>query len=206
MIQRAIPLSLALLLAAPFPAMAQDTATETPTETVQTGEEPNPATDLNMGTEVSEGPKAGQPYIRAEHGDWALRCIKAPEGQKDPCQLYQLLNDEKGNPVAEFSMFPLANGGKAAAGATIVVPLETLLTTPLRLSVDGGPDRVYPYSFCNRAGCVARVGLTPDDVNAFKAGAKAKLSLVPAAAPDQVVKLDLSLLGFTAGYTATDAQ
>jgi invasion protein IalB len=53
-------------------------------------------------------------------------------------------------------------------------------------------------------GCVAQIGLTQGDIDAFKKGQKAVLSLRPAPAPDQVVEMDLSLKGFTAGYNVVD--
>jgi len=172
--------------------------------TAQETAETDPAADLDLGTPVQTELQVGQPYIREEHGDWALRCLKAAEGDADPCQLYQLLFDASGNSVAEISLFPLPDGGRAAAGATIVVPLETLLTQQLTLSVDGGEARRYPYTFCNAAGCVARVGFTSAELDQFKRGNAATLRMVPAAAPDEVVELTVSLTGFTAGFEAID--
>ena len=164
----------------------------------------DPATDLNMGAPVEAGPpQVGESYIREAFGDWSMRCLKAAEGAADPCQLYQLLMDADGNAVAEISMFPLPAGGEAAAGATIVAPLETLLTEQITISVDGTGARRYPFTFCNRAGCVARVGFTAAEVAQFKAGAEASMRIVPAAAPDQEVVLKISLVGFTAGYDGT---
>lgn len=183
MLNRSILLSAMIALASA--AQAQETA----------------PSDLNMGATEGEGPAIGQFYVRQTFDDWVMRCVKTEEEQ-DPCQLYQLLRDAEGNAVAEISMFPLPEGSQAAAGATIVVPLETLLTENLKISVDGGAARVYPYSFCNQAGCVARIGFTADDIAAFKAGNAGKLSMVPAAAPEETVSLDISLKGFTAGFEA----
>ena len=158
-----------------------------------------------MGAPVEGGPpQVGETYIREAFGDWSLRCLKAETGE-DPCQLYQLLKDADGNAVAEISMFPLPEGGQAAAGATIVAPLETLLTEQITISVDGTGARRYPFTFCNQAGCVARVGFTAEEVAQFKAGAEASMRIVPAAAPDQEVVLKISLVGFTAGYDGTAA-
>lgn len=203
MIKPATHLLLALLLASP--AIAQENTTEETT----TEEAPaaDPADGLSLGTPLDQAETTsvedlapGQPYIRGNSGDWSYRCLKAPEGQNDPCQLYQLLSDSEGNDVAEFSIFPLADSGRAAAGATIVAPLETLLTQQLTITVDGGGARRYPFTFCNTAGCVARVGFTQEEVNQFKRGANATLRMVPAAAPDQEVVLSVSLSGFTAGF------
>ena len=160
----------------------------------------NSASGLSMGTADGE-PQVGDTYGRSEHGDWQLRCVKTESGQ-DPCQLYQLLADGEGNSVAEFSIFNLPEGQEAVAGATVVTPLETLLTAQLRIQVDAGQTRRYPYSFCSPAGCFARVGFTAGEVDAFKAGNAGKVLIVPAAAPDQTVQLTLSLTGFTAGWTA----
>ncbi len=163
--------------------------------------------DLSMGAEVLPGLPAqadaevGQTYIVANFDKWEQRCVKAADGG-DPCQLYQLLLDAEGNSVAEISVFDLPNGGQAAAGATFVAPLETLLTANLRISVDTGKERIYPFAFCTKGGCVARLGFTADELAGFKKGVKAVLTIVPAAAPDQKVTLDLTLKGFTAGYEA----
>jgi len=183
-------------------AIAQ-TTTDTPAEEVHTDDAETPRSDgLSTGAEVAE---IGKTYKVSVHGDWELRCIKAPEGTKDPCQLYQLLEDQQGNSVAEINLFSLPDGDKLAAGATIVTPLETLLTQNVLLSVDGGKPKVYPFTFCTAIGCFSRVGFTADDVAAFKAGNAAKIVVVPAQAPDQKVELSMSLKGFTAGFTAVKA-
>jgi invasion protein IalB len=193
---------------------AQDaTPPAAPTEGEVAAPAPSPApdADLSMGTEV--GPD-GQPvaaadgvgttYSQATFDAWDQRCVRTEDGS-DPCQLYQLLKDTEGNAVAEFSMFNLPAGGQAVAGATVIVPLETLLTENLLLSVDGSKAKVYPFTFCSTIGCVARIGFTAAEVEGFKKGAKAVLTIVPAVAPDQKVTVDLSLKGFTAGFTAVSA-
>lgn len=182
-----------LLLVSGSALSAQETGAEAPAD--------DAAADLSLGTAVVGEPQIGQPFIREVSGDWAIRCIKSEEGNPDPCQLYQLLSDAEGNAVAEISMFPLPAGNRAEAGATIVVPLETLLTEQITITVDGANGRRYPFTFCNAAGCVSRVGFTSEEVAQFKRGNSANLRLVPAAAPDQEVNLTISLTGFTAGFT-----
>lgn len=187
---------------------AQDTATspaapETPASDAATG------SGLSMGTEVGPdgAPQAdgvGSSYVQANFDAWEQRCIRTEDGS-DPCQLYQLLKDAQGNAVAEFSMFNLPAGGQAIAGATVVVPLETLLTENLLVAVDGGTPKVYPFTFCSTIGCVSRIGFTSAEVEQFKKGAKAVMTIVPVVAPDQKVSVELSLKGFTAGYTAVSA-
>lgn len=179
------------------PAFAQSTDAEAPAD--DAAQEAPRADGLSLGTEEQQ---VGETYVLSEHGDWDLRCIRAPEGQQDPCQLYQLLEDQNGNSVAEINLFNLPGDDKLAAGATIVTPLETLLTQQLRMSVDSSKPKVYPFTFCTQIGCFSRVGFTDGDISAFKRGNEAKITVVPAQAPDQRVELTVSLTGFTAGFDA----
>ncbi|MGC8202479.1 invasion associated locus B family protein [Aliiroseovarius sp. PTFE2010] len=181
------------------------TAQETDVPGAQPAEEQSEgaiADGLALGEEVTDESQVGQSYIVEEHGDWTVNCVHAPEGQKDPCNLYQLLKNDAGNDVAEISLFPLPASGQAVAGATIITPLETMLTEQVVLQVDSGKAKRYPFSFCTQIGCFARVGLTAEDISAFKRGKAATLAIVPVAAPDQKVQLKISLTGFTAGYEA----
>ena len=203
-------LALALALGLGLPAMAQDAAapatTETPAPAV-TPEAPAEAPAEAAETEAEtadETPGIGEAYTEATHGDWEQRCIRTEDGS-DPCQLYQLLEDQGGNPVAEFSLFGLPEGEQAAAGGTIMTPLETLLPEAILMQVDTGEAKRYAFTFCAPIGCVARVGFTDAEIAAFKKGNKATMAITPMAAPDRKVQLNISLKGFTAGYDAVNA-
>ncbi|MFT4150462.1 MAG: invasion associated locus B family protein [Paracoccaceae bacterium] len=189
-------------------AFAQEATTAPAADAPATTEAPAaPADGLSMGAEANTPPApktqetaaVGETYLASKSESWEQRCVKTEDGS-DPCQLYQLLKDQQGTSVAEFTIFPLPAGGQAVAGATVIVPLETLLTANLALAIDGSKPKVYPYSFCAQIGCVARIGFTADEVAQLKKGAKAVMTLVPAVAPDQKVLLDISLKGFTAGF------
>ena len=144
-----------------------------------------------------ETAKVGEVYLAEKADPWELRCTKIETGQ-GPCQVFQLLRDSSGGEVAEFNMFEIPDGNQAAAGAVVVVPLETLLEPGLIIQIDDKEPRGYPYSFCNSYGCIARPGFTAEELGWMKAGNKAVLTLVPALAPDTKVQLTLSLKGFTA--------
>lgn len=193
----ALPLCLALAFSAPVAAFAQSTTATT--EETQSGTSAEISEQLSLGEDAGKDPELGKPYTAEVIGAWEMRCIKTEE-EKDPCQMYQLLDDGEGAPVAEISLFRLPGSGKAEAGATIIVPLETALPRQLTISVDGGKGRRYPYAFCNPVGCYVRLGLTAADITAFKRGKEAKITIIPALAPDQTVDLTLSLSGFTASY------
>lgn len=190
----------ALLLASG--ALAQETAA--PAADAPASADAATTDGLSMGQEAQPADGIGSSYVKESFDAWQQRCVRAEDGS-DPCQLYQLLKDAQGNAVAEFSMFNLPAGGEAAAGATVIVPLETLLTENLLLAIDGGKAKVYPFTFCSTIGCISRIGFTAAEVDQFKKGAKATLTIVPAVAPDQKVSVEISLKGFTAGYTAVSA-
>ena len=193
---RSLSLTLAITTALALPALAQET---TPTEAPAA---PATGTELSTGEPVG-GP--GEPYVKSTHGDWKLRCLKTKDGS-DPCELYQLLKDAKGNSVAEITMVALPDGQEVVAGATIIVPLETLLAKDLTLAIDGKDAKHYPFTFCASVGCFSRIGFTAAEVDGMQNGAKAVVSVVPMAAPDQVVSVDISLKGFTEAFDAIKAE
>ncbi|MFW8593095.1 invasion associated locus B family protein [Cribrihabitans neustonicus] len=208
MLKTLTPITLAAVLALAAPLAAQDTAADEPaaqTEAETAGQTAESADSvLDLGQPVNDEPRMGQRYSKEKHGAWDLACVRTEE-ETDPCSLLQVMKGPEGNAIAEFSLFRIEQeGAQAVAGATVIVPLETLLPAALTISVDGAPGKRYNYSFCNQMGCVAQIGLTQGDIDAFKKGKKAVLSLRPAPAPDQVVTMDLSLEGFTAGYNVVD--
>jgi invasion protein IalB len=204
--------ALALILAlAAAPLMAQTAteeapATEEAAPAADAAPEVAPAGDLAMGQEAGAADGVGSNYTAATFEAWEQKCVRT-EGGIDPCQLYLLLKDKDGNSVAEFTLFNLPKGteGPAVAGATFVAPLETLLTAGMALRVDDAKGKVYPFTFCTQIGCVARIGLTAEEVASMKSGGNATITIVPFVAPDEKVELTMSLKGFTAGFDAVSA-
>lgn len=188
---------------------AQGAAAEAPADTDSTGDAapaaqapdaaaPAPSGEAAAPQQAVAPAQEDPTYTKSTHGDWQIKCLRTEDGN-DPCHIFQLLKEENGNPIAEVSIFRI-NQGQAEAGATIVVPLGTLLPEELKLAVDGGRAKSYPYAFCTMVGCYARIGMAAEDIAAFKRGAKATLTIVPAQAPDQTVDINASLSGFTSAY------
>ncbi|CQR85879.1 Invasion protein IalB, involved in pathogenesis [Paracoccus aminovorans] len=191
---------------APAEAPAEAPASETPaaapaaTET-PAAETPATAAEAPAETPAADGePKVGQPYVKSTNGDWTLRCMKTDNG-KDPCELFQLLKDQNDSPVAEASVIPMT--GNVQAVITFIAPLETDLQAGLGLQVDAAKEARYPFMLCAQVGCISRIGLADAELAPLKKGNKATVSVLPFGAPkEQMVKLNLSLKGFTAGMTA----
>lgn len=167
--------------------------------TAQEAAQPAEDAGLSMGQQVE--PEA---YIRETTGDWELECYKTGQ-EEEPCQLLQELYGSGGNQVANIRVFGLPGGGAAVAGAVVAVPLETLLTAQLTIMVDVNAPVRYPFSVCDPLGCYARIGFSQADIDAFKRGNQAIVSLVPFVAPDQRVDLKMSLTGFTDGFSKITA-
>lgn len=166
------------------------------------------AADLPTGepADGAAGDGVGQPYLKDSFTDWQLICIRVAEG-KEPCNIQQTIFDDADNPVMRISLAPLpADAAPRAAAAEVATPLETLLREDVVLSVDGGAAKKYRYTFCTTEGCFARFALTQEEVDSFRKGAKAQLSIVPLIAPDQRAALDVSLSGFTAAFEAAAAE
>ncbi len=216
------PLALALALGLASGAWAQDTTssdtTTTPsadagatapaadaTSTDQAPANGADATPTMPGADQqAQKPQEPQTYIKATYEDWQLQCAKSPDG-KDPCQMYQVIKDQNGGNVADISVIGLPDGSQAAAGLTIMVPMQTLLSQNLVLQVDGGKPMVYPYSFCDprMMGCFARFGVSSAELDSLKKGSKATITITPLANPQQKVKADISLKGFTKAFDET---
>ncbi|MDT1063778.1 invasion associated locus B family protein [Paracoccus sp. CPCC 101403] len=197
----------AMAQTAESPAPATAPAAEATAPAAATAEAPAAAAPAaapatGPGGTVPEGttPQVGQTYAKSTHGDWLLRCMKTESGQ-DPCELYQLLKDEHGSAVAEASILPMS--GEVQAVVTFVAPLETDLQAGLGLQIDSGKAARYPFMLCAPVGCISRIGMTDAELAPMKRGSSATVSLLPfGAKKDQLVKLSLSLKGFTSGFDA----
>ncbi|MBV0892419.1 invasion associated locus B family protein [Paracoccus sp. Z118] len=194
------------------PAPATDAAPGTATEAAPApAAEPAPADAPDAATTATDAaPAEGQPqpgtyYAKSTHGDWAVRCMRTPDGN-DPCELYQLLKDDQDVAVAEVSVIPFE--GEAAAIMNFVAPLETDLSAGLGFRVDSGAEQRYPFMVCAAVGCISRVGLTQAELGGLKRGGSGTVSLLPFGGdPEQhMVRLPLSLSGFTAGFDAMAAE
>lgn len=169
------------------------------------GGDPPAGTGLDLGEPVQVTPPAAdvpEPYVKEVHKDWTVQCLKVAE-DREICQMYQLLQDEDGTRLADVYIFKVKDAGQAVAAGVFTVPLETLLPAKLTVQVDSRDAKRYDYSFCNAQGCFARVGFAEADVERFKAGSEASVTLVPMLAPEQPVKLTMSLSGFTAAFDQT---
>ena len=144
----------------------------------------------------------GTLYFKETFQDWRLRCQKNVEA-KDECHLHQLLKNAGGGTVAQITVFNFPNAeGAAIAGANITVPLETALRENIKMRIDEKQAKAYPFSFCDKVGCHARLGLTAVEIKWMQDGQMARIATVPYRGAQEPVVVSVSLSGFTAGYKA----
>ncbi len=156
----------------------------------------------------------GQAFVAEIFTDWQVRCIRSPDDNTpDRCEMFQMLEEQNGNPVAEFRVAAslLQQDGEVAT-ATFLTPLDTLLNRGLQLQVDDNEPAVVPYAFCREIGCFVQLALTQDDIETFENGIDTQVVIFALMRDDlgqmggAPVPLVASLRGFTAAYASVEER
>ena len=158
------------------------------------------AAGLSLGKPLETLREPGEIYLAGTKGDWNVRCITGNPGEVDRCEIQQLLFIDENSPIADISIFKLPAGEIAVAAANVMVPLETLLTKKFRFSFSEESKKEFPFSFCNKNGCLVRMGLLEEDIESMKKGSSSEISITHISSPDSAINLSLSLDGFTAAF------
>ena len=140
-----------------------------------------------------------EPYIKERIEDWNLKCIE-PLNSIERCEANQIIFNQEQQPVAEISIFKLPQGQVAAAAATIIVPLETVLNEGLILEMQDLEPKKYQFKFCNSIGCYSQIGLTNGELEALKSEGQASIFLKHLSSGDQQIIIPISLSGFTTTF------
>ena len=154
------------------------------------------ADSLSIDDTMMSEPQKTEPYTKERFENWTLKCIK-PVNSIERCEANQIIFNQKQQPIAEISIIKLPKGQVAAAAATIIVPLETILSEGLVLAIQELEPKKYQFKFCNSLGCYSQIGLTDDEVEALKRKEKASIFLKHISSGDQQIVIPMSLDGFT---------
>jgi len=158
------------------------------------------ADNLSIDDTMMSEPQKTEPYIKERFENWTLKCIK-PVNSVERCEANQIIFNQKKQPVAEISIIKLPKGQLAAAAATIIVPLETILSEGLVLAIQELEPKKYQFKFCNSLGCYSQIGLTDNEVDALKRKEKASIFLKHISSGDQQIVIPMSLDGFTKTFS-----
>lgn len=130
--------------------------------------------------------------------DWTVVCEKLPKSQKDICNIFQNVTNEKGVVVMQIAIgYP---PGKNQAQALITLPLGVLLQPGIEFK--GGTAEAFrvPFGVCVKNGCVAIAQLDASIIKGMKAGTKGSIKF--AAAQKKIIEIPVSLSGFTAAFNS----
>ena len=160
---------------------------------------PAPAQEAAAPPEAGER-QLGEPYLVAEHQDWAVICTQFEADGPEVCDMYQMLFAPDGSPIAEISIAAFPPDGEIAAGATITTPLETFLPTGLGFRIEGGIPRFEGFRVCTQVGCIVRMALSPDEITMMRGAATATATIAPFVQVETPVEIPISLGGFSAAF------
>ena len=132
--------------------------------------------------------------------DWTITCIADPDNELGQlCSAsHRTINDQTQKPVLEIQVGFPPDG--TPARAVIRVPLVVLLEPGLRLQVDEGDPRVFPYEICRPRGCEVYLQMDQALYAAMSSGAAGKVTV--RVLPGQNVTVPFSLKGFTAALSS----
>ncbi len=128
--------------------------------------------------------------------NWGLQC--PDEG---PCVLSQrvFLQDAK-TPLVTVAFVQL--GEKKQLHLLLRVPLGVALSAGVQLQVDQGEAMRWPFSHCDREGCLAVQPMPEPLKAAFRAGREGHVTF--GSLDGKGVSVPVSLLGFSAGLKALE--
>lgn len=137
-----------------------------------------------------------------KYGDWTVECGNAA-GEPEPfCRMTQRLKQD-GAQRHILSVFIRAKSGDSVALMTLIGPLGISLAKGI--TVSAGDKRLVEADFltCIPRGCMARIELGSEAIEAFSAGDEAIVTMV--ALNGDPFSITVSLNGFTAAWARLNA-
>jgi invasion protein IalB len=143
-----------------------------------------------------QAPAQQEAVVKATHGDWEVRCVEA----SDECVMVQRVPGASENTLYVVELVRLKDNPNGVAGMRVRAPMGVLLTRGLQVRIDDGQPVQAPFVFCVQDVCIAEIVLREQDLNLFRRGAVATLTVFAAQAPDAPQEGEMSLIGFTKSF------
>ncbi len=144
-------------------------------------------------------PALAQGEVRANHGDWQMRCDTPPGAASEQCALIQNVTAADRENVG-LSVIILRTADKQARILRVLAPLGVLLPSGLGLKVDGADIGRAGFVRCLPNGCIAEVILEDELLTKLKTGAQATFIIFQT--PEEGIGIPISLSGFAGGFDA----
>jgi invasion protein IalB len=147
------------------------------------------AVGLMAGMCLAGAAQAQSQEVREDFEKWQVYCPPAKAGEKQDCEIHQLLKNKQGKLVA--GMY-----GTRQSNNTLLmvrVPLGVLLNKNMTLQIDGGIGTdAITFIRCDNAGCIAQILTSETFLNALRKGDQAKLTVYADANKALPISFDLS--------------
>ena len=142
----------------------------------------------------------GSVQAKPEHGkkfkDWMVVCEKLPASQKEVCNIFQNVTNDKGKVVMQIAVgYPPES---EQPQALVTLPLGVMLQPGIEFKAGNAEADRFPFSVCVKNGCVAIVKLDADTIKGMKTGKDGTVKF--AAAKNKIIEVPISLNGFTAAF------
>lgn len=144
-------------------------------------------------------PAVAQGEVRANHGEWQIRCDSPPGAPGEQCALVQHVTAEDRENVG-LSVYIMWTADKQARVLRVQAPLGLLLPGGLGLKVDGADIGHVFFERCMPIGCIAQVVMDDELLKTLKAGSEALFIIYHS--PEEGIGIPISLAGFSAGFEA----
>jgi invasion protein IalB len=147
----------------------------------------------------STGDAAAQGAIRAQHGDWQIRCETPPGAQSEQCALFQSVVAEDRAGVG-ITVLVLKTADQKTRLMRVQAPLGILLPAGLGLKVDNVDVGRAGFVKCliMPRGCYAEVVMDDKLITQLRNGTTATFFIFQT--PEEGIGFPLSLKGFGEAY------
>jgi invasion protein IalB len=144
-------------------------------------------------------PAAAQGALKANYGDWELRCETPPGALNEQCALVQRLSDED-RPDVSLVVIVLKTADGKSRLLRVIAPLGVLLPSGLGLKIDDADVGRAGFVRCMPAGCFAEVVMEEKLIDQMKKGKSAIFTIFRT--PEEGIGIPLNLKGFKEGFEA----
>lgn len=144
-------------------------------------------------------PAAAQGALKANYGDWELRCETPPGALNEQCALVQRLSDED-RPDVSLVVIVLKTADGKSRLLRVIAPLGVLLPSGLGLKIDDADVGRAGFVRCMPAGCFAEIVMEEKLIDQLKKGKGAIFTIFRT--PEEGIGIPLNLNGFKEGFEA----
>lgn len=154
---------------------------------------------LAAGPTAAFYPAAAQGTVKANHGDWQLRCDTPPGAQAEQCALVQNVTADD-RPNVGLTAIALKTADNKSRLLRVLAPLGVLLPAGLGLRIDNADVGRVQFVRCLPNGCIAEVVMDDELIGKMTKGKNATFIIFQT--PEEGIGIPVSLNGFEPGFAA----